>query len=214
MIKLGIIGAGGIAEIMARTIRRMNEAGNHKVQLYGVASRSLEKAARFAGENGAGKAYGSYEDLASDPEIGLVYIAVPHSHHYETAMLCLKYGKPLLIEKAFTANGPQARELLAQAERQGVLVTEAIWTRYQPMRRILSETLASGVIGEPKLLQANLGKPISQVERLRRPELAGGVLLDMGVYALNFAEMVFGRAAAVTAVCTKNEFGIRYPFES
>ena len=208
MIKLGIIGAGSIAKTMARTIRRMNEAGIDKVQLYGIASRNLEKATKFAEENGVLKAYGSYEDMASDPGIGAVYIAVPHSHHYETAKLCLEYGKPLLIEKAFTANAEQARELLALAKQKRVLVTEAIWTRYQPMRRIINETLSSGIIGEPKMLAANLGKPISHKERIQRPELAGGVLLDMGIYTLNFAEMVFGRAISVTAICSKNEFGM------
>ena len=208
MIKLGIIGAGGIARKMSQTIRMMNESGNNKVQLYGIASRTPEKAQAFAAENGVEKAYGSYGELAADPDIGLIYIAVPHSHHLETAKLCLEHGKPLLVEKAFTANAQQAKELLTLAEKKDVFVTEAIWTRYQPMRRIINDKLASGVIGEPKMLSANLGKPISHKERIRRGELAGGVLLDMGVYALNFAEMVFGRAAGVTATCSKNELGM------
>lgn len=208
MIKLGIIGAGGIARKMSQTIRMMNESGNDKVQLYGIASRTPEKAQAFAAENGVEKAYGSYGELAADPDIGLIYIAVPHSHHLETAKLCLEHGKPLLVEKAFTANAQQAKELLTLAEKKDVFVTEAIWTRYQPMRRIINDKLASGVIGEPKMLSANLGKPISHKERIRRGELAGGVLLDMGVYALNFAEMVFGRAAGVTATCSKNELGM------
>ena len=137
MIRVGTIGAGVIARTMAQTIHMMNEAGNGSVQMYGIASRSLEKAEAFAKENGIPKAYGSYEEMAADPDIGLVYIATPHSHHYENVKMCIEHGKPTLVEKAFTGNVRQARELIALAEEKGVFITEAIWTRYQPMRRIL-----------------------------------------------------------------------------
>ena len=208
MIKFGIFGAGGIAGVMSKTIRMMNESGDTRLQLYGIASRSMEKAEEFAKKNGVMKAYGSYEDMASDPDIDLIYIAVPHSHHYETVKLCLAHDKATLVEKAFTANAKQAKELIALAEEKNVFITEAIWTRYQPMRRMINETLKSGIVGEPKLLCANRGQPLTHVPRLVRPELAGGALLDLGVYALNFAEMVFGRTSSVHAVCTKNENGV------
>lgn len=208
MIKLGIIGAGDIAKVMSKTVRMMNESGNQKVELYGVASRSLEKANIFAEENGILKAYGSYEQLMEDPEVGLIYIAVPHSHHYETAKHCLEHGKSVLVEKAFTVNAKQAEELIALARQKHLLITEAIWTRYQPMRQIINETISSGIVGEPKMLAANLGKPIAEKDRIRLPELAGGVLLDMGVYPINFAEMIFGRATGVTASCSKNKYGV------
>lgn len=208
MIRFGIIGAGGIAGMMSRTIQLMNKTGDDCLQLYGVASRSLEKAEAFAREYGVLKAYGSYEALAADPNVDLIYVAVPHSHHCEVVKLCLAHDKPTLVEKAFTANAKQAREVIALAEAKGVLITEAIWTRYQPMRLMLDEVLASGIIGEPRLLCANRGQPLMHVERLVRPELAGGALLDLGVYALNFAEMVFGRALSVNAVCTKNAHGV------
>ena len=208
MIRFGIIGAGSIAEVMAKTIRMMNENGDRRIQLYGIASRSLEKAEKFAEKNGVAKAYGSYEEMASDPDVDLIYIAVPHSHHYDAVKLCLAHGKATLVEKAFTANAKQAKELIALAEEKNVFITEAIWTRYQPMRRMIDETLKSGIVGEPKLLCANRGQPLTHVPRLVLPELAGGALLDLGVYALNFAEMIFGRTASVHAVCTKNGNGV------
>ena len=208
MIRFGIIGAGGIAGVMSKTIRMMNENGDRRIQLYGIASRNLEKAEEFAEKNGVMKAYGSYEDMASDPDIDLIYIAVPHSHHYETVKLCLAYGKATLVEKAFTANAKQAKELISLAEEKNAFITEAIWTRYQPMRRMIDETLRSGIVGEPRLLCASRGQPLTHIPRLVRPELAGGALLDLGVYALNFAEMIFGRTASVHAVCTKNENGV------
>lgn len=208
MVKLGIIGAGGIAAVMSKTVRRMNETGNKKIQLYGIASRTMEKAEQFAEKNGVLRAYGSYDGLIFDPEIDLVYVAVPHSHHYEITKRCLKQGKAVLVEKAFTVNAAEARELISLAGQKRLFLAEAIWTRYQPMRRIIQETIASGIVGEPKMLAANLGKPISEVERIRSPKLAGGVLLDLGVYALNFAEMVFGRPESVSAACSKNDLGV------
>ena len=122
----------------------------------------------------------------------LVYIATPHSHHGEQIEQCVTHGKAVLCEKAFTATAAQAERALALAKEKGVLVTEAIWTRYVPMRRMLDELLASGAIGTPRVLTANLGYTIYDKERIRRPELAGGALLDVGVYVLNFAAMVFG----------------------
>ena len=207
MIRVGTIGAGVIARMMAKTIHMMNEAGDNSVQMYGIASRSLEKAEAFAKENGIPKAYGSYEEMASDPDIGLIYIATPHSHHYENVKMCIEHGKATLVEKAFTGNVRQARELIALAEEKGVFITEAIWTRYQPMRRMIDETLASGIVGEPKMIAANRGQPLSQLDRIKKPELAGGTLMDLGVYALNFTEMVFGHPQTVTAFGTKNELG-------
>lgn len=197
-MKMGILGAGGIAGTMAGTIREMPQ-----VTSWAVASRSLEKAEKFAEKYGFEKAYGSYEELVSDPELDLIYIATPHSHHYEHIKLCLEHGKNVLAEKSFTQNAAQAKEVLAMAEEKGLLLTEAIWTRYMPMRKKLDEILASGVIGKPSSLYATLSYPIMDKERIHEPSLAGGALLDIGVYPINFASMVFGddikevKAAAV-----------------
>lgn len=186
-MKMGILGAGNIAKTMARTIHEMPE-----VTSWAVASRNLEKAQAFADEFGFVNAYGSYEELVSDPEIDLIYVATPHSHHFAHAKLCVEHGKAVLVEKAFTQNALQAKELLTLAKKKKVFVTEAIWTRYMPSRKIMDDLIAEGVIGTPYSLYATLSYPIADKERIAQPELAGGALLDIGIYALNFASMIFG----------------------
>lgn len=207
-MKLGILGAGFIAHVMADTVRRMQAAGHGEVELYAVAVREEDRARDFARQYGMPCAFGSYEAMLQDPAVDFVYIATPHSHHYRHIRLCVDHGKPVLCEKAFTVNARQADDVLRRARARGVLVTEAIWTRYQPMRRMLDEVLQSGVIGRPQLLTANLGYAMTQNRRIVDPALAGGALLDVGVYALNFAEMVFGRADGVQGLCTKHETGV------
>lgn len=207
-MKLGILGAGFIAHVMADTVRRMQAAGHGEVELYAVAAREEDRARDFARQYGMPCAFGSYEAMLQDPAVDFVFIATPHSHHYRHIRLCVDHGKPVLCEKAFTVNARQADDVLRRARARGVLVTEAIWTRYQPMRRMLDEVLQSGVIGRPQLLTANLGYAMTQNRRIVDPALAGGALLDVGVYALNFAEMVFGRADGVQGLCTKHETGV------
>ncbi|WP_294570173.1 Gfo/Idh/MocA family oxidoreductase [uncultured Subdoligranulum sp.] len=207
-MKLGILGAGFIAHVMADTVRRMQAAGHGEVELYAVAAREEDRARDFARQYGMPCAFGSYEAMLQDPAVDFVYIATPHSHHYRHIRLCVDHGKPVLCEKAFTVNARQADDVLRRARARGVLVTEAIWTRYQPMRRMLDEVLQSGVIGRPQLLTANLGYAMTQNRRIVDPALAGGALLDVGVYTLNFAEMVFGRADGVQGLCTKHETGV------
>lgn len=203
-MKVGILGAGNIARKMAATVNGMNG-----VTLGAVASRSMEKAKAFAEEFSAEKYYDSYEALAADSDIDLIYVATPHSHHYEHALLCLNAGRNVLCEKAFTANYKQASELIGLAESKGLYIGEAIWTRYLPMRFKLDEIIASGVIGEISSLTANLGYSIAHVERLVKPELAGGALLDLGVYTINFALMAFGTdIKEIKSSCVKNEYGV------
>lgn len=187
VLKIGIMGAGGIASVLAETMVLMPD-----VCLYGVASRSKEKAEKFAARYSIEKAYGSYEEMVKDPEIQLVYIATPHSEHCKNAKLCLEHGKHVLCEKSFAANFGQAEEMITLAEEKNLLITEAMWVRYMPMAETLKEILASGVIGEPMTLTANLGYLIADRPRLLNPELAGGALLDVGVYTLSFASLVFG----------------------
>ena len=191
MTRIGILGAGGIAATMAGTLRKM-KANGEPVRLCAIGSREEEKARAFAEKEGFEKSYGSYEALAADPEVDLIYIASPHSHHAEHARLCLENGKAILCEKSFTANAAQAREVLSLAKEKGILAAEAIWTRYMPSRKMIDDLIRDGAIGAPRVLTANLGYPICNVPRLRDPNLAGGALLDVGVYALNFASMVLG----------------------
>lgn len=191
-MKIGILGAGHIAGILAGTMRQMEE-----VDCYAVASRNLEKSEAFAKEFGFQKAYGSYEEMLADAEVELVYVATPHSHHYRHMKMCIEAGKHVLCEKAFTVNKKQAEEIFRLAEAKGVLVTEAIWTRYMPSRQIINDLLATR-IGDVKTLTANLDYMIAGKERIIRPELAGGALLDVGIYPINFALMHFGNQIAKT----------------
>lgn len=207
-MKIGILGAGHIAESMAKTVRGMAAQGKD-VSLYAVASRSREKADAFAAAQGVSRAYGSYEAMLADPVVDLVYIATPHSHHAAQISACVAAGKPVLCEKSFTANAKQAESVLREAEAAGVYVAEAIWTRYMPSRRMITDLIANDEIGEPRFLSANLAYAIDDRERIVRPELAGGALLDVGVYPINFASMVFGNdIARVESSVQKMDTGV------
>lgn len=184
-IKVGILGAGRIGAIMADTVSRMRKA-----ECYAVASRSLEKADEFANAHNVKKVFGSYEEMLQDKELELVYIATPHPFHYEHAKMCIDAGKPVLVEKPFCVNAKEAEELLAYAKEKNVFITEAMWIRYMPMYETIMKVLESGAIGEPKLITANLAYPMLKKERLIKAELAGGALLDVGIYPLNFADMI------------------------
>lgn len=186
-MKIGVLGAGGIATVVAPTLCEMNE-----IECYAVASRSLEKAEAFAKKFGFTKAYGSYEEMLSDSNVELVYITTIHSLHFEHAKLALEHGKPVICEKPFTVNERELKKLFDIAKEKNLFITEAIWTRYMPMRKTIDDVIASGIIGDPITLTANLGYPVANVERLARNDLAGGSLLDIGVYPINFALMHFG----------------------
>lgn len=187
MFRTGIIGAGWIAGKMAQALAPLQD-----IEVHAIASRSIEKAKEFALMHNIPKAYGSYEEMVVDPDIDLVYIATPHSHHFEHAMMALEHGKPVLVEKAFTANASQAEELINTARSKGLFITEAIWTRYMPLSHKVKEIMESGIIGEPRILTATLCYMMEHKERIVRADLCGGALLDLGVYALNFARMYFG----------------------
>lgn len=203
-MNVGILGAGRIAVMMARTLNGMEEA-----HAYAVASRDIERAEEFARDNQVEKAYGSYEEMLLDEKVDLVYIATPHSHHLEHGKMCIDHRKPVLCEKSFTANAAQAKELLAYAKEKEVFITEAIWTRYMPSRKLLDDIIAGGEIGEPMSLTANLGYALTHKERMTALELAGGALLDVGIYPLNFASMVFGNdIEKMTSSCVKWETGV------
>ena len=191
MTKIAVLGCGSIARTMAATLRAMRDQGED-VCLYAAASRNIETAKAFASAEGFEVAYGSYEEMACDSQVDLVYVASPHSHHAEHMKLCLEHGKAVLCEKSFTANAQQAQEVLALAKEKNLLVAEAIWTRYMPSRQIIDEVIASGAIGNPVLLKSSLHYPITHVPRIMDPALAGGALLDVGVYPLNFCSMFFG----------------------
>lgn len=203
-MKFAILAPGKIAHSMARAVSEIE-----KIECYAVASRDYGRAADFAEQWGFEKAYGSYEELAKDPQVELVYVASPHSHHYEHARLCLEHGKHVLVEKAFTVNARQAKKLIQLSEEKGLLLAEAIWTRYMPSRKMIDELLAEGVLGNVTSLTANLGYILPHVERMQSPELAGGALLDLGVYPINFALMAFqGAVKEVNASAIMSPRGV------
>ena len=186
-MKLALLGPGRIAGTVAQAL-----VATPEIECYAVASRDLARAEAFAEKFGFRKAYGSYEEMLSDPEVQLVYITTPHSLHYEQMLLCLEYGKNVICEKAFTLNADQARKVFAKAKEKGLYVAEAIWTRYMPSRKIIQDIIDSGIIGKLNVVTANLSYDIDWKERLVDPALAGGALLDIGIYGLNFALMHFG----------------------
>ena len=193
-INVAILGAGRIAQSMAETLVKMAADDRYRdlVAPYAVAARDGERAAAFAAKYGFPVSYGSYEELVADPNVNLVYIATPHNFHAEQAILCMRAGKGVLVEKAFGANTQQAREILDVSDETGMLCTEAIWTRYMPSRGMIDDIIASGVIGEVQASEANLCYPTTAKARITDPALAGGALLDVGVYPLNFIDMVMG----------------------
>ena len=203
-MNMAILGAGGIAEIMAKTIAPLQD-----VESYAIGSRDIAKARAFAEKHGFQKAYGSYEEMLSDPGIDLVYIAVPHSHHHMWTIEALKAGKHVLCEKAFAVNEKQTREMIELSEKTGLLLAEAIWTRYMPSRKLITEIVERGDIGRVRTISANLGYKIDMNERMVKPELAGGCLLDLTVYTLNFASMVWGDdIRRISASCVMTDTGV------
>ncbi|MBW3088102.1 Gfo/Idh/MocA family oxidoreductase [Bifidobacterium sp. 82T24] len=218
-VNVAILGCGRIAHHMAQTLRGMadDERYSDLVRPYAVATRAdADRAARFADRYGFDKAYGSYEAMLADPEIDLVYIATPHALHANHAIACMMAGKNVLVEKSFTANEEQARKVLAVASQTRLLCTEAIWTRYMPSRQIILDALESGVIGTPKQVYANLSYPVSGKARMTDPAMAGGALLDVGVYPINFVAMAFpdARPERVTTSCVFTDGGVDEQFSA
>lgn len=188
-MKIGIMGAGNIANSMATTVNGMGE----EAELYCIASRSYEKAKAFAERYGIEKAYGSYEEMLNDPKVELIYVATPHSHHFENAKLCMEHGKNVLVEKAFTTDADKAKKLKSISKENNVYLAEALWPRYMPSRGIIDKILSEKPLGEISMATCNLSYNIDEVERIIKPELAGGALLDIGVYGVNFLLMHLGK---------------------
>lgn len=188
-IKWGIAGPGGISGAFAKDLAFASGA-----ELVAVGGRNPDKARKFAAEHGVPRAYGSMEELAADPEVEIVYVGTVHPVHKENTLLFLRSGKSVLCEKPFAMNAAETEAMIAAAAENGVFLMEAMWTRYLPAIVRTRQWLAEGKIGEVKLLQAELGFVYDggPEHRLINPELGGGALLDVGVYPVSFASMVFG----------------------
>jgi predicted dehydrogenase len=199
----GIIGTGGIARQFTSDLLLTGH------QVAAVGSRTEASAERFAALFELPAAHASYESLVADPAVDLVYVATPHPFHYANAKLALDAGKHVLVEKPFTLNAAQARELVTLAADRGLLVLEAMWTRWLPHMARLREIVAAGTIGDVRSMSADHTQdlPDDPGHRLNALELGGGALLDLGIYPISFASQLFGAPASVQATATFKETG-------
>lgn len=188
----GVIGPGRIAHRFARGLSVIENA-----KLYAVASRDVARSRLFAETYGAERAYGSYAELVEDYRVDAVYIATPHRFHFEQALLAMEAGKPVLCEKPLTVNVAQAKALIQTANRKRVFLMEALWTRFLPVYREVRKWLDQGRIGQPQLLNSTFGfkAPLDDEDRVYNAALAGGALLDLGVYNLSTTQWVLRRNA-------------------
>jgi len=187
-IRWGILSTGVIAKNFADTVGKMNG----ETSVLAVASRTKESADAFADQYGIERRYDSYEALAKDPDVDIVYVATPHSRHYEDMKLMISNGKHVLCEKSFTVDSQQAKEIFALAREKKVFVMEAFWTKILPIYREVEKVVSSGAIGDIRMVTAQYGYTTAREARKFVPELAGGTLLDIGVYAIGFACMFLG----------------------
>jgi len=204
-IRWGIIGTGRIAHELADALRRLPGA-----ELFSVGSRSAETAGRFADEFGIPRPYGSYHALVNDPQVDLIYVATPHSCHADNTRLALNAGKPVLCEKPFTINAVEAREVIALARARKLFVMEAMWTRCFPLMTKLRALLASDSIGEVRQLSADFGfrAEYTKDSRLFGPHYGGGALLDVGVYPVSLASMLFGPPQRIVSAAKLGPTGV------
>ena len=187
-LRFGIIGAGNIADSMARTLSEMKE-----VCAYAISSREINRAKHLAEKYGFTVAYGSYDEMLQDEKVDVVYISTPNSHHFTHAKAALLHGKHVVCEKTFTLNEAQARGLCDLAKSNGLFLMEAMWTRFMPFVPKLQELLRCGAIGDLCSMNVTFGINRPDRERLFKAELGGGALLDLGLYPITFATLIFGR---------------------
>ncbi|TDL37959.1 Gfo/Idh/MocA family protein [Arthrobacter nitrophenolicus] len=203
-LRWGILGTGFIADLQVRDLV------DNGFAVQAVGSRSLETSQAFASRFGIPTAHGSYEDLAADPDVDVVYVATPHVFHHENALLALNAGKHVLVEKAFTINARQAQEIVDLAAGKGLVALEAMWTRFLPHMARLREIVAGGTLGEVRKVVAshNQDLPKDPAHRLNDPALGGGALLDLGVYPVSFSFDVFGAPQRILASAALTATGV------
>lgn len=196
-LRWGVLGTGGIAHTFARDLEFVDDA-----VISAVGSRTQSSADAFGDEFGVAMRYDSYEALVDADEVDVVYVATPHPLHFANAMLALDHGKPVLVEKAFTMNADEARELVAVARDKRLFLMEAMWTRFLPHMVALRALLADGDLGEIVTVEADHGQWFAPdpASRIFAPELGGSALLDLGIYPVSFASMVLGRPDRLTAL--------------
>jgi predicted dehydrogenase len=204
-IRWGVLAPGGIAHDWTAALHAAT-----KSRVVAVGSRSLERAQRFATEFGVERAYGSYESLVADSDVDAIYVASPHSEHHEHAVLAVGAGKPVLVEKAFARSAAEAAAVIETARAAGLLVVEAMWTRFLPHMDVVRRCLEDGLLGEVRAVEADHGQLLypDGPQRLADPALAGGALLDLAIYPVSFAHLALGAFSAVQATGTLVETGV------
>jgi len=204
-LRWGIIAPGGIANKFAEAVHDFTAS-----TVVAVGSRDGGRAEEFAGRHGIPRSYAGYDRLVRDDEVEAVYVASPHSGHREHALLAIEAGKHVLIEKALARNGAEVEEIFAAAEAKGVFVMEAMWTRHLPHIAWVREKIAAGAIGEVVTVSADHGQSLDLPadHRLKNPELAGGAILDLGVYPVSFVVDLLGAPSEVKAVGRLTETGV------
>ncbi|HEY1178062.1 MAG TPA: Gfo/Idh/MocA family oxidoreductase [Phytomonospora sp.] len=204
-VRWGILATGGIASTFTKDLRLAPGA-----EVAAVGSRTAESARAFADAHGIPRAHGSWADLAADPDVDIVYIANTHNAHLAAAETCLKAGKAVLCEKPLTLNQAQARHLVDLAGERGLFFMEAMWMRTIPAILKMNELIADGAIGPVRAVHADfcLGGHFEPEHRLRNPDLAGGGLLDLGVYPVSFAHMILGAPETVQVSGWKTPEGV------
>lgn len=200
----GILATGGIAGAFTRDLL------THGHRVTAVGSRSLPSAESFAARYGIPRAYGSYEELAADPGIDVIYVATPHNFHAQNATLALEHGKHVLVEKSFTLTQAEATAVTELAARKGLVVLEAMWTRFLPHMAHVRDTIAAGRLGDIRHLHADHAQslPRDESHRLNNPALAGGALLDLGIYPISFAHDILGVPVDIDARATFTRTGV------
>jgi predicted dehydrogenase len=204
-IRWGILGCGRIARKFAADLRLVADA-----ELTAIASRNKETLELFAKDFPCKHLHNSYEALAANNQVDVIYIATPHSHHYEHTLLCLNHNKAVLCEKAFAINSRQAAEMIKTAEERKVFLMEALWTKFLPHYKKLQELLEQKVLGEIKSVLVNFGFKTSDKspQRLFDPLLGGGTLLDIGIYNVFMAMSVLGKPDSMEATMTPSPTGV------
>ena len=200
----GILGPGGIAKAFAEDLKRLD---GHSIAAVG--SRTLSNAQSFANTFG-GTAYGSYEELVADPQVDAIYVATPHPAHKENVILALNAGKPVLCEKPFAVNATEAQQMVDAANKNGVALMEAMWARFLPHYAQVREIIQSGVLGKIHTIHADHGQRLADqnIPRLVEPALAGGALLDLGIYPVSFAHMILGNPSKITSSAVITDKGV------
>jgi predicted dehydrogenase len=200
----GILATGWIAELFTQDLISSG------LKVAAVGSRNLEKANAFAKRFGIANAHGSYEDLVADPDVDIIYVATPHPQHVDAALLALDAGKHILVEKPFTLNAPEARQIVNRARAENRVVLEAMWTRFLPHMTRIHDIIDAGTLGTLRSLSAEHRQflPADPKHRLNALELGGGALLDLGIYPISFAFDILGAPISVQAAARFKDTGV------